>query len=526
MPRLLVPEINAIVKDWRRVDLRIALCYPNIYRVGMTGLAVQLLYALFNAREDVACERFFFPTNSEQILSLESGQPLKKFDVVAFTLQYEEDYVNVVRMLLNSGIEPRAEQRKLEDPLVIAGGPCASENPLPLSDFFDFFFIGEIEPVLGRLIDCLKGVSRERIADFVDLPGVYVPSLSVRRVKRVWVEDLDRAPHPVAQIIPMVDEKSLYMPIFGKSFALEAVRGCGRRCRFCLIGFTGRPKRERSLKKLHEIIEEGIKYTPVRKVALIGAGLSDYSKLEEVCEMIISHNLEVSISSLRVESITESLANLLVKGGQRTITIAPEAGTFCLRESVNKRVSDEAIINAARTAFQAGFRNIKLYFIIGLPRESHEDIEAIADLTKKIADQGFGLKSVRLAVNPFVPKPHTPFQWEPYAAIEYLRRCMKLIRRRLAMDYRIEIEGTDPRNSQIQALLSLGNKEVGRAVEIVARLGNGLGAWRRALNTTKLNLKSYIYQRRSLDARLPWDIIDVGLNSRRLIQEFSEAHKS
>jgi radical SAM superfamily enzyme YgiQ (UPF0313 family) len=491
----------------------------------MTGLSVQLLYALFNAREDVVCERFFLSPSSEQILSLESGQPLKKFDVVAFTLQYEEDYVNVIRMLLKSGIEPRAEQRKPEDPLVIAGGPCASGNPEPLSDFFDFFFIGEIEPVLGRLIDCLKGVSRKRVADFVDLPGVYVPSLSVRRVKRVWVEHLDGAPHPVAQIIPVVDEKSLYMPIFGKSFALEAVRGCGRRCRFCLIGFTGRPKRERSLKKLHEIIEEGIKYTPVRKVALIGAGLSDHSKLEEVCEMIVSQDLKVSIPSLRVESITESLANLLVKGGQRTITIAPEAGTLRLREVVNKRVSDEAIINAARIAFQAGFRNIKLYFIIGLPGESREDVEAITDLAKMVADQGFGLKAVRLAVNPFVPKPHTPFQWEPYATIEYLRGGMKLIRRRLAKDRRIEIEEMDPRNAQIQALLSLGDRKVGRAVEIVARLDNGLGAWRRALNTTKLNFESYIYQRRSLDARLPWNVIDVGLNSCHFIQEFDDTYK-
>jgi radical SAM superfamily enzyme YgiQ (UPF0313 family) len=509
MPRLLVPEINTIVKDWRRVDLRIALCYPNIYRVGMTGLSVQLLYALFNAREDVVCERFFLPSGGEPIVSLESGQPLKKFDVVAFTLQYEEDYVNVIRMLLESGIEPRAEQRKPEDPLVIGGGPCASENPLPLSDFFDLFFIGEIEPVVGRLIDSLKEASRKQIADFVDLPGVYVPSLPMRRVKRVWVEYLDRAPHPIAQIIPLVDEKSFYMPIFGKSFALEAVRGCGRHCRFCLTGFTGQPKRERSLKKLHEIIEDGMKWTPVRKVALIGAGLSDYSRLEELCEMIVSRGFEISISSLRVESITESLAKLLVKGGQRTITFAPEAGTFRLRAAIDKRISDEAIIDAAKIALQTGFKNIKLYFIVGLPGETREDIEAIADLTRRIADQGFGLKSVRISVNPFVPKPHTPFQWEPYARIEYLRECMKLIRSRLVSDRRIEIEGTDPRNAQIQALLSLGDREVGRAIEIVARSGNGLGAWRRALAATKLNLESYVYQRKLLDGHLPWDVIDI-----------------
>ncbi|MBS7643388.1 radical SAM protein [Candidatus Bathyarchaeota archaeon] len=509
MPRLLVPEINTIVKDWRRVDLRIALCYPNIYRVGMTGLSVQLLYALFNAHENVVCERFFLPTGGEQIVSLESGQLLKKFDVVAFTLQYEEDYVNVVRMLLESGIEPRAEQRKLEDPIVIGGGPCASGNPLPLSDFFDLFFIGEIEPVLGQLIDSLRGASRKRIADFADLPGVYLPTLPTRRAKRVWVEYLDEAPHPVAQIIPMVDEKSPYMPIFGKSFALEAVRGCGRRCRFCLIGFTGQPKRERSLKKLREIIEEGIRYTPVRKIALIGAGLSDYSRLEELCEMIISRGLEISISSLRIESITESLANLLVKGGQRTLTFAPEAGTPRLREAIGKRVSDEAIIDAARIALQTGFRNIKLYFMIGLPGETLGDVEAIVELTRRIADQGFGLRSVRISVNPFVPKPHTPFQWEPYAGVEYLRECMKLIRRRLASDRRIEIEGVDPRNAQIQALLSLGDRKVGRAIEIVARLGNSLGAWRRAIATTKLNLESYIYQRKSLEARLPLDVIDI-----------------
>ena len=300
-----VPELNVIKKDWRKVDLRIALCYPNVYRAGMTGLTVRLLYALLNSREDVLCERFFLPDSKEPLRSLESNQSLEKFDVVAFTLQYEEDYLNVMRMLLLSGFSPKRADRKPGDPLVIAGGPCATANPEPLADYIDLFVIGEAEPVLDELIDCIKSFKDplSHVVEFADLKGVYVPEVS-NLTRRVWVRNLDDAPHPLAQQVPLVDERSRHMTIFGQAFAVEVSRGCSRRCRFCLLRHIGHPKRERSIERAKEILSEGIRYTPVGKVSLIGASIFDYSGLEEICEHVVSRGLELAIPSIRPESIT------------------------------------------------------------------------------------------------------------------------------------------------------------------------------------------------------------------------------
>ena len=520
-----VPELNIIKKNWRSVDVTVALCYPNVYRTGMTGMTVRLLYALLNAREDVACERLFIPTRREPFRSLESNRPLKDFDVVAFTLQYEQDYVNVIRMLLESDVPPRRDDRTPKDPLIIAGGPCATENPEPLAEYVDLFAIGEAEAILDPLIDRIKEFEKpaKRIEEFADVKGVYASAVS-NLVDRVWIKDLNKAPCPVAQQVPLVDHRSPYMPVFGTTFAIEAVRGCSRCCRFCLIGHIGHPKRERSLAKIEEILDEGIRYTPVKKVSLIGSGLSDHSRLEDICETIVSRGLELSIPSIRAVAVTERLAKSLAKGRQRRISLAPDGSTPRMRTIINKTMDDEQIIDAARTLLQHGVRRLKLYFVIGLPGETPEEIEAIARLSKRIADLGYGPQSVHLSINPLIPKPHTPFQWEGFAPISYIRRCLRLLRERLRGDRRFRMSRLDPRRAKIQAFLSLGDREVGTVVELAARYGGGLGAWRRALKESEVSLDKYT-RRKEVDEPLPWDHIHIGLNRRFLIEDNERTRK-
>jgi len=505
----IVPELNVVKKDWRKVDIKIALCYPNVYRAGMTGLTVKLLYALLNMREDTLCERFFVPTLREGWRSLESNQPLNRFDIVAFTLQYEEDYPNVVRMLLESDIPPRIEDRREDDPLIIAGGPCATGNPEPLADYIDLFIIGEAEPVVDQIIDEVRTSRkpRKRIEELADLIGAYSPGIS-DTAERVWVQNLNEALHPLAQQIPLVEDDSPYMPIFGKAFTVEVVRGCDRSCRFCLIGHIWRPKRERTLEKVISIIDEGVKYTPVNKISLIGASLFAYRHLEELCEGIVSRGFELSVSSLSPESVTEGLADSLRKGNQRTVTLAPDAATVKMRCVIGKMMKEESLINAAKILLSHGVKQLKMYFMIGLPEETSEDIIAIADLSKKIADIGYGPRSIHLSINPLIPKPHTPFQWVKTPSVPYLRECLKIIRRELKNDGRFVINTLDPRHVQIQALLSLGDREVGKAIEFVARYGGGLGTWRRAFREHGIELERYIGEK-DREEPMPWDRIRV-----------------
>ncbi len=515
-----VSEVNVVRKDWRYVDLRIALCYPNLYRAGMSGLTIQLLYALFNSREDVVCERFFLPPASEPPLSLESRQPLSRFDIVALSLQYEEDYINALRMLLNAGIELDPRRRRLK-PLIVAGGPCATENPEPLRDLFDLFIIGEIEPILNEFIAEVKAAIE--VGDVENLQGrAGFLTPQAESTSRVWVENFDQSPHPLAQIVPEAKPSSPYFPAFGRAFSVEVVRGCGRGCRFCLIGCIGGPRRERSLRRVEEILEEGLRYTPVHRVALIGAGVSDYSKLGELCSYLVDRKLEVAVPSLNAAKVDEELVRLLVKGGQRTLTVAPETGSDRLRRVMNKRIGNEQILEAARAAYMGGMHNIKLYFMVGLPGEAEEDLKAIVDLSRQIADMGFGRRAVRLSVNPLIPKPHTPFQFCGLAPLNHLRRALKLIKVGLRGDSRFEIEGYDPRHAQIQAMLSLGDRRLGSVLVKVASYGRGLGSWRRALKEEGLSLESYTAPK-TVGERFPWHSINIGVSEEYIVKEFRRA---
>ena len=524
-----VPEANVVVKDWRKVDLRIALCYPNVYRVGMAGLPIRLLYALFNTREDVVCERFFLPgegLDTPEPLSLESGRPLRDFDVVAFTFQYEWDYPNALRMLLMAGIRLRRGERAVSGgPIVLAGGPCAVENPAPMSDFVDVFAIGDAEVLVGPTVEALKevvGRGPGALRDLADTRGLYVPGVS-HRAERVWLPELDGAPMPRAQVLPLVPGESPLSSPFGRTFNLELTRGCGRGCRFCLIDHITRPRRDRSVEEAIELIREGLRLTPAEKALIIGAGVSDHEGLCDICEALVGEGIRLSIPSIRPDRVSEELARFLALGGQRRLTIAPDGATPRIRNVLNKKMDDEDVLDAAKAALSGGMRAVKLYFIVGVPGEKKEDIEAIVELSKRIADLGFGPQGVHLSVNPLVPKPWTPFQWTGMADIRYVRSCLRLVRSGLRGDVRFVLSGLDPRVARLQAILSLGGPELGGAIELAAIYGGGLGAWRRAFREAGLSPERYLAPKEP-DEPLPWEeAVDVGISRSHLIREYEKA---
>jgi len=453
----------AFRKDWRKVDLRFAFVYPNVYRVGMSSFATQLLYFLLNSREDVVCERCFLPYQKKIIpSSLESGHNLREFDVVGFSLQFETDYVNVVDMLRRSGIPLHSKDRSKEDPLIIAGGPCAWENPEPISDFIDLFVVGDAE-------------------------------------------------------------NSPFAPVFGKSFLLEVVRGCNRGCRFCLIGFQNRPMRIRGFEVLKDLVDRGPKFSRVRKVSLIGSAISDHPDFEDLCWYIVNSGFDISVPSLRVDGFSESIAEALVKGGQKTVTFAPEAGTFRLRKVVKKPFTEEQILYAVATAKKCGIKHVKLYFVIGLPGEDEDDLRGIVDLIRKVIKLGYSPSELHVSFTPFIPKPHTPFQWLAQFSLKELDKRLKFIIKNLKALGLNYVDYLDPRWAKIQAALSLGDRKLGKIIEYVAEHGGGLGAWRRAQKTFGINLTDYSDEVKDLDKELPWSHIDVGVDKIFLIGEYERS---
>ncbi len=516
-------EINAVKKNWRNVALRFGLCYPSLYRVGMSCLAIRLLYELLNSWRDVACERFFFEGEGP-LLSVESSQPPSKFDVLGFSLQYELDYVNFIRMLISSGIPALACERTSDHPIIVAGGPAVTANPEPVAPIVDAVVIGEVEPIIDGLVDALKLGDRERVLEGLSsIDGVYVPKFE-EPVRRVWASSLDDAPHAIAQVIPLVSADSSFSPIFGGSFMLEVTRGCRWGCRFCLEGYNYLPMRERSIKAVERILSEGLACTPTDKVVLIGSAAFDHSRFEDLCEHIVSLGLKISVPSMRASALSERLAKILVKGGQRTIAFAPEAGSDCLREVVNKRLSTSEIIDAAKIALDGGFRHVKLYFMIGLPGESLDDVKSIVELAKRIADLGFSApKSVRLTVSPFIPKAHTPFQWLGLEDTASLRYKFGLLRRMAAKDHRIELRVMRVREAVIQAFLSTSGREAAALMIRVAELGGSLAAWRRAERELGISIEDAVLAGRGVDEPLPWDHVDVGVSRAFLVKEHFKA---
>jgi radical SAM superfamily enzyme YgiQ (UPF0313 family) len=496
-------EFNTTVKDSSSVDVLFGYCYPSTYRAGMTGLALHIFYTILNSRPDTSCERYFRFDTLSPSLSVESRRPLRNNHIIGFSLTYEEDIIHLVQMLDKGGVPVLAEMRTEDDPIVVVGGPVVTANPEPFADFVDAFVIGEGDLVIHDIVDLVvAGSSRKEVlSQLAEVRGVYVPIFPKDRIDRNIILDLDLLEYPVAQIIPDVSEGSHLEPVFGKSFLLEVTRGCGHSCRFCLIGHVCQPRRTRSLTRLKDLVRFGTEKTPVEKISMIGSSLGDLDGLEDLVCWTVNQGLGVSVPSLRADSVSKPLLECLVKSGQRTLTIAPETGSESLRKSVGKGLKDIDIDNAVEIAARAGYNSLKLYFIIGLPGETDDDIKSSISMIVRLAKNS-GLK-VTASVNPFIPKAQTRWEREPQPPLDEIRRRLKLIERAVKADSRVTIESLDPRNARIQAALSVGNRSLGKVIQSAASYG-GLGGWRRAEKETRIPFLSLANDAERLQKELPW----------------------
>jgi len=499
-------EFNALTKDSSRVDVLFAYCYPSTYRAGMTGLAVHILYATLNSRDDTSCERYFRFDTSSPSHSVESNRPLKNNHILGFSLTYEEDILHLVQMLELGGIHVLAERRDDEDPIVIVGGPVVTANPEPYVDFIDAFVMGEGDLIVHDIVDAVRDsdTRKDVLKRLSELNGVYVPTQHSRSVGRNIIADLDTLPYPTTQIVPDVPSGSPLESVFGKSFLLEVTRGCGHSCRFCLVGHICRPRRTRSLSRLKEIVTLGREDTPTSKVSMIGSSLGDLDNLEELVCWIVEQGLEVSVPSLRADSVTRPLLDCLVESGQRTLTIAPESGSARLRKAMGKGLDELDIENAVELAIGAGYGFLKLYFIVGLPDETDEDLSDTVAMITRLAKSS-GLR-VTASVNPFIPKAQTRWEREPQLPIEEIRRRVNFVEKGVRETSRVTVETLDPRNARIQAALSLGDRSLGPVIRKASEYG-GLGGWRRAMKETGIPFFSFANDAERLKGELPWSFL-------------------
>src|SRR5213593_1877467 len=544
---LLAEEQGTVIKDWGG-KISVALVYPNTYAVGMSNLGFQTIYRHLNAMPDVVCERVFMPEPADldemqraQMVpfSLESLRPLTDFHLVGFSVTYEGDYVNVLRLLAMAGIPPRASARRPHDPLVLMGGVCAFSNPEPMAPFMDFVVVGEGEELVVELIAAYRAGYRDRaglLAALAGLDGVYVPE----RYAIGYGEDgtiaevapRDGAPAVVAKrrlrnvnAFETVAAVKTPHAEYGHMALLEVGKGCGRGCRFCLEGQVYRPVRHRSVAALKESVDKIAREG--KRIGLVGACVSDYPWIGELLKVIEEAGVELSISSLRADSLTDDLVAALARGGHRTLTVAPEAGTERLRRAIRKAITDEQILVACDLVRAHGIPNLKTYFMIGQPTETLEDVEAIPRLAERMLERlsvpdpnakPFG--RLTLSISSFVPKPWTPFQWAPFAGAGALQAKLEIVKHGVRRLHNVRVLHENPREAALQALLARGDRRVADFLELAASFA---GDWRRALREWKGDPDFCTTRVRSTDERLPWDHFDVGVKKAGLIREWERA---
>jgi radical SAM family uncharacterized protein len=545
---LLAAEQGTVRKDWGG-KVSVALVYPNTYSVGMSNLGFQTIYKHFNELPDVVCERVFLP-DAEDVdelartgmapFSLESMRPLSDFQLIGFSVTYEGDYVNVLRLLDLAGIPMRSAARRPHDPLVLMGGVCAFSNPEPMAPFMDFIVVGEGEELIGELVEAYRRgyETRETFLDgLAGLKGIYVPDrYDVRYAADGTVADVVAAPGVPAIIakrrLQNVDDFRTIAAVktpnaeYGHMALLEVGKGCGRGCRFCLEGQIYRPVRHRSVAALRETVQ-ALAAAGEKRVGLVGACVSDYPWIGELLKVVEENGMELSISSLRADSLTDDLVSSLARGGHRTLTMAPEAGTERLRRAIRKSITDEQIFTACDLVRAKGIPNLKTYFMIGQPTETDEDVEAIPDLASRMLERlkvldatGKPFGKLTLSISSFVPKPWTPFQWAPFAGVDALQKKLETIKRGVRAFSNIRVLHENPREAALQALLARGDRRVGDFLEIAARMG---GEWRKALREWDGDPEMYTTRVRATDERLPWDHFEVGVKKAGLVKEWERS---
>ncbi|MBI2852203.1 MAG: radical SAM protein [Chloroflexi bacterium] len=514
--RKLSRETGVIVKDWGG-RLPFALVYPNSYYLGMSNLGIHALYSLLNSRSQVICERVFWEHDGAAI-SLESQRPLPDFAVIAFSISYELDYFNIASVLRASGIPVYAADRDESHPMVIAGGPCISANPMPVAPFFDCLCIGEGEALLPGMLpvltDGLGGSRDELLKALAALPGVYVPKYPPKgQVARQWTKNLDEFPVHSVVLTPDTELGNLYL--------IEIERGCPWRCRFCLVSSAFRPIRFRSPDSIIEQARAGMQYR--KRLGLVGPTVSDYPRFEELLDRLKQMGADVSVSSLRIKPLPDVLLGELARGQARTVVLAPEAGSERLRQVIRKGITEDDIMAAVEKVAAQGIRQLKFYFMIGLPTETNEDIEAITTLTlkcKDIMEKRLANSRIILSVSPFVPKAGTPFQWMPMEQLTVINHRLSLLKAALSRRG-VQVKGESPTWSEVQATLARGDS---RLAEVLAQMdGAALSDWRRALKTSRLDADYYAHQKWDTLKDLPWAVVDPGIELSELEAELGRA---
>ena len=566
-------EMNAVKKDWDKMDLRFAFCFPDTYEVAMSHLGMKILYALINQRDNMLCERVCMPwtdmmelmaQENVPLFSLESRHPVGEFDVVGFTLQYEMSYTNILAMLKMANIPLRNADRRREDPIVVAGGPCAF-NPEPLADVIDAFMIGDGEEVMLELCDVISawrksGEPREAcLKQLAKLQGVYVPSLydvtynedgtiasfkpnceeAPERVLKAIVTDLDKAFYPDNIPVP-------YTEIIHDRIMLEIMRGCTRGCRFCEAGMLYRPVRERSKDTLVKMAKALETATGYEEISLSSLSSGDYTCLPELIRELMrefeKQHVAISLPSLRIDSVLKESLEETQKVRKSGLTFAPEAGTQRLRDVINKGVTEEDLMGKVKDAFEGGWSNVKLYFMIGLPTETTEDLDGIGHLAKNCVDAYFAVpkhqraKGLRVtcSASSFVPKPFTPFQWEPQDTQEMIKDKQAYLRGVLRLKG-VTFNWHEPELSLLEACFARGDRRMGDVLMAAFERGCMLDGWTEhfkfdkwmeAFEACGLDPAFYAYRRREKDEILPWDFVDAGVTKEFLWREKVKADRA